>query len=161
MLVVDDDGNQRALMRDLLAPLGFVVMEASDAASCRTLTEAIAPDLFLLDVSMPGEDGWSLARSLRARGQTGAIIMLSAHLTDADAPLDAGAAHDATLPKPFALARLMDRIHDLLRLDWVEASTASDRPPRVGRRRRPSTGSTSTNSSGSAASATSAGSQRG
>ncbi len=67
VLVVDDDGNQRALMRDLLAPLGFVVLEATDAASCRSLIEAVSPDLFLLDVSMPGRTaGRSPAHSASA-----------------------------------------------------------------------------------------------
>ncbi|BBE72879.1 ATP-binding protein [Oharaeibacter diazotrophicus] len=128
IMVVDDDANQRALMRDVLGPLGFVVLEATDAASCRNLTEAVSPDLFLLDVTMPGEDGWSLARSLRARGQGGRIMMVSAHLVDADAPTGEDAAHDATLPKPFALARLIERIGQFLDLDWIEEEPAPAAP---------------------------------
>lgn len=126
VLVVDDDENHRMLVRDILAPLGFVVMEATDAVSCLTLMEAVSPDLFLLDVSMPGMTGWDLAEALRARGEAGAIIMLSANVGESVPALGSESAHDATLPKPFALRQLLDRIRDVLQITWIEESDISN-----------------------------------
>ncbi|MBN9011273.1 MAG: response regulator, partial [Rhizobiales bacterium] len=71
IFVVDDDGDQRDLARELLAPLGFTVLTATDGAQCFALARDLRPDLFLLDISMPGMNGWELARRLRDTGQPG------------------------------------------------------------------------------------------
>ena len=84
-MVVDDDPDQRELIRQILEPLGFTVLAAGDGAECLALTVDLKPDLFILDISMPGINGWDLARSLRERGQTGAILMLSANVGETPA----------------------------------------------------------------------------
>ena len=70
LLVVDDDQDHQSLMRALLEPLGFSVLTARDAATCLAMADDIAPDLFLIDISMPGMNGWDLASALReAKGE--------------------------------------------------------------------------------------------
>ena len=120
ILVVDDDPDQRDLIRQILEPLGFTVLSAADGADCLALTAELKPDLFILDISMPGINGWDLARVLRERGQTGAILMLSANVGESPPPPSEEDAHDAVMVKPFEVQRLLDRIADLTGLDWQE-----------------------------------------
>ncbi|MCW6508017.1 hybrid sensor histidine kinase/response regulator [Lichenifustis flavocetrariae] len=121
LLVVDDDGDHQALMRALLEPLGFSVLSARDGPTCLALVADVRPDLFLLDVSMPGMSGWELADALRTlRRVTAPIVMLSANIGDgAPQPL-LGLAHDAVLAKPFVVATLLDTLARCLGLTWIE-----------------------------------------
>ncbi|MGI3899178.1 MAG: hybrid sensor histidine kinase/response regulator [Janthinobacterium lividum] len=123
VMVVDDDPEQPVLLRAILEPLGFAVLSARDGPTCLSLLADVQPDLFVLDVSMPGMDGWTLARSLRARGLDAPILMMSANLGEG-APRETAsgeaADHDAVLPKPFDLATLIDLVGSLLVLDWIE-----------------------------------------
>ncbi|MDQ0391869.1 hybrid sensor histidine kinase/response regulator [Labrys monachus] len=125
ILVADDDQDHQDLMREILEPLGFTVLVARDGATCLALVEHSRPDLFLLDISMPGMNGWDLARSLREVARVQApILMLSANIGETPpAPADsetAGDAHDETLAKPFDLAQLLQRIGALMRLEWLD-----------------------------------------
>ncbi|MFX4876328.1 response regulator, partial [Acinetobacter baumannii] len=71
--------DSRALLRRLLEPLGFVVMEATRGDTCLDAVRAAPPDVLLLDISMPGLNGWEVARRLRASGlQELPIVMVSA-----------------------------------------------------------------------------------
>ncbi|SHO67543.1 Signal transduction histidine kinase [Pseudoxanthobacter soli DSM 19599] len=121
VLVVDDDDDHRDLIHEALEPIGFLVLDAVDGPACLDLVSEIRPDLFLLDISMPGMTGWELARHLRRRGHTAPIVMLSANI--GDTPPDAGehAVHNETLPKPFDLRQLLERIQVLLDLVWIDA----------------------------------------
>ncbi len=120
VLVVDDDPDQRDLVRQILAPLGFAVLAAHDGAECLALTSELKPDLFILDISMPGINGWDLAKVLRDKGHTGAILMLSANVGESPPPPSEEDAHDAVMVKPFEVQRLLDRIADLIGLDWQD-----------------------------------------
>jgi signal transduction histidine kinase len=122
--VVDDDGDQRELIRQILEPLGFTVVSAIDGRQCLDLVAGIRPDLFLLDISMPGMNGWELARTLRDRGQAGAILMLSANVGETQPRPAEDAAHNDVMAKPFEVKRLLDRIQALLGLDWTEEAGA-------------------------------------
>jgi signal transduction histidine kinase/DNA-binding NarL/FixJ family response regulator len=124
VLIVDDDRDQRELIRQILEPLGFTVLAAGDGAECLALTAGLKPDLFILDISMPGINGWDLARVLRDRDQTGAILMLSANVGESPPPPSEEDAHDAVMVKPFDVQRLLDRIGDLLGLDWQDEAPA-------------------------------------
>ena len=134
VLVVDDDPDQRDLIRHILAPLGFTVLSARDGAECLALTADLRPDLFILDISMPGINGWDLARALREKEQNGAILMLSANVGESPPPPSEEDAHDAVMVKPFEVQRLLDRIADLTGLVWLEeaedavAEKANGRP---------------------------------
>jgi len=120
ILVVDDDQDHQDLMRAILEPLGFSVLTARDGPTCLALTAHAAPDLFVLDISMPGMSGWDLARTLReSAGVTAPILMLSANVGESMPAPGENDAHDGMLPKPFDLAQLLDRIGFLMRLQWL------------------------------------------
>ncbi|NMM45529.1 response regulator [Rhodospirillaceae bacterium KN72] len=114
ILVVDDDARLRTLLRDYLTREGFRVTQAEDAADARQKMSGMVFDLMILDVMMPGESGYELARSVRS--ETGVpILMLTAmgETGDRIQGLEAGA--DDYLPKPFEPRELVLRIHSILR----------------------------------------------
>ncbi len=130
ILVVDDDADHRALMRELLEPIGFTVLAAPDGPSALMLAAELKPDLFLLDIAMPGMDGWALAAALRAAGhREAAIVMLSANIGELHPPGGERAFHDETLGKPFDLAQLLDRLQALLALTWIEEAPPAAAAP--------------------------------
>jgi signal transduction histidine kinase/FixJ family two-component response regulator/purine-cytosine permease-like protein len=116
ILVVDDNEDHRDLMMDVLRPLDFTVLTARSGPDCLALVEGIRPDLFLIDISMPGMNGWELAERLRALGQPAPMIMLSANIGDGSA---ASAAHNDTLAKPFDIRQLADKLALHMGLDWI------------------------------------------
>lgn len=126
ILVVDDDARLRDLLRRFLAEQGFIVTAAANAAAARAELAWIKPDLVVLDVMMPGEDGVSFARSLRAGEPTRAlpILLLTARgeAEDRIAGLSAGA--DDYLPKPFEPRELILRIQAILRRVLPKAEAA-------------------------------------
>lgn len=114
ILVVDDDERLRVLLRDYLTKEGFRVTQAANAEDARRCMSAMAFDLMILDVMMPGESGLDLARSLK--GSSGVpILMLTAmgETGDRIQGLEAGA--DDYLPKPFEPRELVLRIQSILR----------------------------------------------
>ena len=115
VLVVDDDARLRALLSRYLAEQGFRVTTAGHAAEAREQMRFMQPDVLVLDVMMPGENGLSLTNSLRA-GRTGLPILL---LTARGAPEDriAGfeAGADDYLGKPFEPYELVLRLRAMLR----------------------------------------------
>ena len=122
VMVVDDNRDHRDLMQQVLGPLGFEVILAEEGASCLRLTEDLTPDLFIIDLSMPGMSGWELARAIRVRGMTSArLIILSANIGETPPPQASARDHDEMIAKPFDLRTLVDRIGALLGLDWIPA----------------------------------------
>ncbi len=119
IVVVDDNQDHRDLMREVLTPMDFVVLTASGGPECLTLIEGVKPDLFLVDISMPGMSGWQLVTRLRAEGQTAPVIMLSANIGDGATADAAGEGHDDTLAKPVNLRRLADKLASHLALTWI------------------------------------------
>jgi signal transduction histidine kinase/CheY-like chemotaxis protein len=85
LMVVDDDPVHRQMMMNILEPIGFTVTEASNAMDCLEKTEQYLPDLFMLDVSMPGMNGLQLARALRDKNIRKPIIFISANVREGDA----------------------------------------------------------------------------
>lgn len=129
VLLADDDQDHLALMTDILKPLGFVLFTASDAAGCLALAAECAPDLALLDISMPGESGWDVADGLRRLfGDRIRIIMVSANAYEAQGPGDGRAPHNAFVAKPIDIHALLDQIQALTGLEWIHAA---DPPPPV------------------------------
>jgi two-component system phosphate regulon response regulator OmpR len=114
ILVVDDDRRVRSMLRRYLCEEGFIVTEAESGAAMRSAFEAGTVDLVLLDLIMPGEDGFTLARYIRQCGPT-PIIMLTGKgdVIDRVAGLEAGA--DDYIPKPFHLREVLARIRTVLR----------------------------------------------
>nr|WP_294547466.1 response regulator transcription factor [uncultured Rhodopila sp.] len=115
ILVVEDDPRLRERLARYLAGEGFRVTAAADAAEARSKLRSINPDLLVLDVMMPGENGLELTESLRRETQDLPILMLTARGAPEDriAGFEAGA--DDYLGKPFEPRELVLRIRALLR----------------------------------------------
>jgi signal transduction histidine kinase/CheY-like chemotaxis protein len=134
VFVVDDEPIHRGLMFDLLNPLGFTTIEARDARSCLEVLREVQPDIFLLDVSMPGIDGLQLAAELREQGYAAPIIMISADAQEHHRNPQQKANHDDYMVKPINNQKLVERIGQLLSLEWrysdepVEAPTPQSSP---------------------------------
>ena len=122
ILIAEDDEAVRSAIRRALEHEGYEVTVAEDGARALEISKNIPPDLYLLDVMMPKVDGLSVCRTLRHRGDTTPIIVVTArHLvSDRVAGLDAGA--DDYLVKPFALDELLARVRALLRRGTIGES---------------------------------------
>jgi len=114
ILIVDDDPRIRTMLHRYLEEEGFKVSDASDGVAMRRVFDGGTVDLVMLDVTMPGEDGLSLARYVRQHAQT-PIIMLTGKddVIDRVAGLEAGA--DDYVSKPFHLREILARIRTVLR----------------------------------------------
>ncbi|MBC7160133.1 MAG: response regulator [Porphyrobacter sp.] len=114
LLLVDDEASLRQPLADYLVRQGFVVRQAEDAAQARSALIGEAPDLVLLDIMMPGEDGLSLCRHL-AEARDLPVILLTARgePTDRIVGLEIGA--DDYVVKPFEPRELVARIRSVLR----------------------------------------------
>lgn len=117
ILIVDDDPELRELLRGYLGGNGFAVDVAEDGAAMRRQTVAAMPDLVILDLMLPGEDGLALCRELRAAPATTAmpILMLTARGEDTDRIVGLEMGADDYLPKPFNPRELLARIRSILR----------------------------------------------
>jgi two-component system phosphate regulon response regulator OmpR len=134
LLVVDDDDRTRVLLKEYLTRKGFRVTAAADAAGARRLMAAIRFDLLVLDVMMPGEDGFSLTRWLRGRpGDAGAapVIILTARGQPDDRIEGLRLGADDYLAKPFDPEELVLRIEAILRR--VDSTPAEILQVRLGR----------------------------
>src|SRR5262245_24052956 len=114
IIVVDDEPEIREMLADYLGHAGFRVSTAEDGATLRRLLEDQAADLVILDINMPGEDGLSLARYLRANTRIGIVMLTAAgEVVDRIVGLEMGA--DDYLPKPVDMRELLARIRAVLR----------------------------------------------
>jgi two-component system, OmpR family, response regulator MprA len=115
VLLVDDDAPIRRMLERTLSAEGYDVAAVADGGSALARVERSVPDVIVLDVAMPGMDGLSVTRRLRAKGLPVPILLLTARdaLQERVAGLDAGA--DDYLVKPFEVEELTARIRALLR----------------------------------------------
>ncbi|MEQ8252567.1 MAG: response regulator transcription factor [Oceanibaculum nanhaiense] len=114
ILVVDDDGRLRDLLRRYLTENGFRVSTAADAAEARAKLESLAFDLLVLDVMMPGESGLDLTQDLRRTGVV-PILLLTAMAETEDRIIGLERGADDYLSKPFEPRELLLRIRTILR----------------------------------------------
>ncbi len=115
ILVVDDDARIRDLLRRYLAQEGFEVFQAEDGKAMNRILLRETVDLIVLDLMMPGEDGLSICRRLRAAADRTPIIMLTAKGEDVDRIVGLEVGADDYLSKPFNPRELLARIHAVLR----------------------------------------------
>jgi DNA-binding response OmpR family regulator len=114
ILVVDDDAVLREMLAEYLGSHGFSVALAADGESMRLELERACPDLVLLDLRLPREDGLSLARYLREHFDVGIIMVTgSGEVVDRIVGLEVGA--DDYVTKPFDARELLARIKSVLR----------------------------------------------
>jgi len=123
ILVVDDDADVRWMVQKYLSKHGLHVALAEDGEQMREMIEAAPYDLVVLDINMPGEDGLSLARFLRANHSVGIIMLTAAaDVFDRVVGLEMGA--DDYVTKPFEPRELLARIKSVLRrIDQSQAAS--------------------------------------
>ena len=114
LLVVDDDASVREMLAEYLGNHGYAVRTAADGDAMRAALENELPDLVLLDLRLPGEDGLTLARFLRERYDLGIVMVTAAGDTiDRVVGLELGA--DDYVAKPFDPRELLARVKSVLR----------------------------------------------
>ncbi|HKY11849.1 MAG TPA: response regulator transcription factor [Gaiellaceae bacterium] len=114
ILVVDDDTDIRALLRELLERRGFSVAEAADGRQALQELYGGRPDLVLLDVGMPGMDGWTTLERIRELSDV-PVVMLTARSAELEKTRGLRAGADDYVTKPFGRQELLARIEGLLR----------------------------------------------
>lgn len=115
ILIVDDDARIRDLLKRYLSQEGFDVLVAEDGKSLNRVMMRETADLIVLDLMLPGEDGLSICRRLRAANDLTPIIMLTAKGEDVDRIVGLEVGADDYLGKPFNPRELLARIHAVLR----------------------------------------------
>ena len=124
--VVDDDPGIRDLLSEYLAGQGFDVACAEGGAALDALLEKAMPDLLVLDLMMPGEDGLSIARRLKGRAGAPPVIMLSAKGEDIDRIVGLEVGADDYLAKPFNPRELLARIRAVMRRGTPAAAAVAE-----------------------------------
>jgi two-component system OmpR family response regulator len=127
LLVVDDEPNIRELLSASLRYAGFEVATASDGQQALALAESFRPDLLVLDVMMPGLDGFGVVRRLRQSGKHTPVLFLTARDAAEDKVSGLTLGGDDYVTKPFSLDEVLARIRAVLRRTTVMAH-ASDAP---------------------------------
>jgi DNA-binding response OmpR family regulator len=130
LLIVDDDPSVRAMLREYLQGHGYAVAEADSGTQMRERLEADLPDVVLLDIRLPGEDGLTLAKYLRERYDLGIIMVTaSGDVIDRVVGLEVGA--DDYLAKPFDPRELLARLKSVLRRIQAKPAAAPTPNPAV------------------------------
>jgi DNA-binding response OmpR family regulator len=114
ILVVDDDPDIRGLLRELLERRGFAVTEARDGQEALRAFYVERPDLVVLDVAMPGLDGWKTLERIRELSDV-PVVMLTAKATELEKTRGLRAGADDYVTKPFGRQELVARVEALLR----------------------------------------------
>jgi DNA-binding response OmpR family regulator len=125
VLVVDDDADIRGLVSELLERAGHAVIDAGDGAEGLRLFYAEQPDLVILDVSMPGLDGWAVLERIRELSDV-PVVMLTARAEELDKVRGLRAGADDYVTKPFGRQELLARVDAALR----RTRRAPDEPER-------------------------------
>ena len=128
ILIVEDDSSVREMLAEYLRTHGYEVAQADHGTAMREAVEKTLPDVVLLDVNLPGEDGFTLARFLRERYDVGIIMVTAAtDVADRVAGLEVGA--DDYVAKPFDLRELRARVKSVIRR--MQATPQSAPAPQV------------------------------
>jgi DNA-binding response OmpR family regulator len=114
ILVVEDDRNIAGLVEQYLAREGFTVLRAADGPTGLTYARRERPALVILDVMLPGMDGWEVCRDLR-RDSDVPILMLTARADEMDRVVGLSIGADDYVVKPFSPRELVERVKAILR----------------------------------------------
>lgn len=135
IIICDDEAEMREMLEEFLTDEGYAVTVANGGAELRLLVPQVRPDLVICDLKMPGEDGLSLTRWLRAESHA-AVLMLTGMGSVMDRVIGLEMGADDYLAKPFEPAELRSRIKAILRRTMAPTLAAQGRPParlKVGR----------------------------
>jgi DNA-binding response OmpR family regulator len=124
ILVVEDEPDVRKGLRTVLEAEGFRVLEAADGKAGLEKAIEEKPDLVVLDLMIPGLDGFEVARGIRARGSTSPILILTARASEVDKVLGFELGADDYVTKPFGVRELVARVRALLRRAAPRPGTA-------------------------------------
>ncbi len=121
VLVVDDKGENRSFLVNLLEPLGFEIVEATDGCDCLNKTLEFKPDLILMDLVMPVMDGFEATRQIRKLTELKKIVIIatSASVFDYSQAKSRQAGCDDFIPKPVRAEHLLEQLRVHLGLKWV------------------------------------------
>jgi DNA-binding response OmpR family regulator len=135
IVVVEDEAVQRQMLADYLARQNFRVTGLADGAALRRLVERELPALVMLDVGLPGEDGFALARWLREKSGRVGIIMVTAAGDTVDRVVGLESGADDYIAKPFEPRELLARVKSVLRRAAGAPAPGPNLPRvRIGRR---------------------------
>ena len=129
LLVVDDEPNIRELLSASLRYAGFEVVTAADGQQALALAESFKPDLLVLDVMMPGLDGFGVVRRLRQSGRHTPVLFLTARDAPEDKVSGLTLGGDDYVTKPFSLDEVLARIRAVLRR--TAAAARANEAPRL------------------------------
>jgi CheY-like chemotaxis protein len=136
ILVVDNERVDRELLLNILSPLGFEIAQAASGLECLDLHASFRPDLILMDLAMPGMDGWEASYILRRRQLSQVpIAIVSANAFDKGMENPAGITAADFIIKPVNVGELLDWIGRRLALEWItqaRAETISSEMPAAG-----------------------------
>ena len=125
LLVVDDEPNIRELLSASLRYAGFDVATAADGNEAMTAARAQRPDLLVLDVMMPGIDGFEVVRRLRGEGVQCPVLFLTARDSTEDKVTGLTLGGDDYVTKPFSLEEVVARIRAILRRNGAVVADAA------------------------------------
>lgn len=128
VLIVDDDPDLRILLAEYLGRNGFSTVAAEDGKAMRKAIGNGMPEVVILDLMLPGEDGLTLARELRAQSNV-PILMLSARGEEIDRVVGLEVGADDYLAKPFSPRELLARLRALLRRSQLSGASGTVTPP--------------------------------
>jgi CheY-like chemotaxis protein len=124
--VVDDNASQREILREMLQPMGFDITEADSGEACLQMIDVCDPDLVLMDIAMPGIDGWTTCERLRERGyEELPIIVVSANVFDPTAKNSESMLCNDFIAKPFLLPDLLSKLKLHLGIEWIATPAAA------------------------------------
>jgi two-component system phosphate regulon response regulator OmpR len=132
IIVVDDDADLRSLTQKFLSGHGFVVRTVPSGSALDTALQREPADAIVLDLMMPGEDGLSVCRRLRAAGDTTPILMLTARGEPVDRIIGLEMGADDYLGKPFLPRELVARLSAILRRTGPRGLHTAETPIRFG-----------------------------
>jgi two-component system phosphate regulon response regulator OmpR len=126
ILIVDDEPDVREVLEEYFVKHGYAAMGAESSGAAKELAARHAIDLALVDIHMPGEDGLTLARHLRERYASIAIVMLTSAATVVDRIVGLEMGADDYVPKPFDPRELVARVKSVLRRTSAAGRTELD-----------------------------------
>lgn len=128
ILVIEDEPNIRELILYNLKTNGYQGLAAEDGIMGITMVHREKPDLILLDIMLPGKDGYEICRELREEGNNTPIIMITAKTEEIDKVMGLDYGADDYISKPFGIREMMARIKAVLRRYDIAPESADNKP---------------------------------
>jgi two-component system cell cycle response regulator DivK len=116
ILVVEDQHDNRQILRDLLLPAGFDLIEAWDGETAVSKAKAEHPDLILMDIQLPGIDGYEATRRIKADPslKTTPVIAVTSYALSGDEEKTRAAGCDGYVAKPYSPRQLLKKIREFV-----------------------------------------------